>query len=473
MEESTRPSRRNVIWVFGDQHRGQMLARHGDPNAITPNIDNLAEYGVDCLNAVSTEPLCCPARGTLLTGRYSHHCVPGHNFGLPPGQETIADVLNAAGYETAYFGKWHLAGRQVRMPDGSHEKVVAQPASGTPAGQEFRETMREIAREQRGGFSTWIGYENNNSPHNTWVQGHRDETEIPLQRLSGFETDALTDLLIDYVRGKAEEAPEDARPFFAALSVQPPHDPYSAPPEFMGNYNPASIELRPNVARVPRIEEQARRELAGAYAMVENLDWNLGRIREALVETGLDSDTEILFFSDHGDLHGSQGQFRKTSPFAESLNIPLIFGGGLDVQGPTVRQRNQLPIGLVDLAPTTLGLCGVAVPDWMQGTDYSWLKRRRVSEPDSIPDSAYAQIVVPTLHGDSVDKAWRCLVTRDGWKYACFEEMEWLLFNLNEDPYEMANLVHNAKYAAERRRLNDRLREWIDVTGDAFPMPDF
>jgi len=445
-----------------------MLACHGDPNAITPNLDFLAEYGVDCRNAVSTEPLCCPARGTLLTGRYSHHCVPGHNYALPPGQQTLAHVLNDAGYDTAYFGKWHLAGQKVRLQDGSVEKVEKEQCAGTPADQRFRETMRWIPPESRGGFQTWIGYENNNSPHNTWVHGHRGDTDVPLHRLDGFETDSLTDMLVDYLRAGAAEPGDSRKPFFAALSVQPPHDPYAAPEEFMANYNPAQLELRPNVPRIPSVEEVARRELAGAYAMVENLDWNVGRIREALRETGLDTSTEIIFFSDHGDMHGSQGQFRKTSPYAESLNVPLIFAGGLDVQGTTIRKKNRQPIGLIDLAPTTLGLCEVPVPEWMQGTDYSWMRKRDGVEPESVPDSAYAQIVIPTGHANSVDKAWRCVVTQDGWKYASWDGMEWLLFNMNEDPFEMANRANDPKYRAEKNHLNERLAQWVSDTGDSF-----
>lgn len=104
----------NVIWILGDQHRGQALGCNGDPNARTPNLDNLAENGVNFVNAVGGFPLCCPFRGSMLTSRYPHHCVPGHEYQLPPEQQTIADVFNENGYDTAYFGKWHL--------DGFHER---------------------------------------------------------------------------------------------------------------------------------------------------------------------------------------------------------------------------------------------------------------------------------------------------------------------------------------------------------------
>ena len=102
--------RPNVIWILGDQFRAQALASNGDPNARTPNLDRAAVNGVTFTNHLSGFPLCCPFRGSMLTSRYPHHCVPGHEYPLPEGQKTIADVFNASGYRTAYFGKWHLGG---------------------------------------------------------------------------------------------------------------------------------------------------------------------------------------------------------------------------------------------------------------------------------------------------------------------------------------------------------------------------
>ena len=87
------------------------------------------------------------------------------------------------------------------------------------------------------------------------------------------------------------------------------------------------------------------------------------------------------------------------------------------------------------------------------------------------PDSAYLQIVVPTRHYDSADRPWRGIVTRDRWKYVVLEHQPWLLFNLDEDPYELANHAHDTRFAAERRRLHERLRAWIEDTGDEFALP--
>ncbi len=445
---SNPPEYRNAIWIFGDQHRAQALSCNGDPNVDTPNLDRLSMEGQNYERAVCGFPLCCPFRGSLLTSRYPHEAVPGHEHRLPPELPTVADAFNAHGFDTAYFGKWHLGGFKER--DGRAALAIIPP-------------------EQRGHFDNWIGYENNNSQWDCWVHGGEGADAFQY-RLPGYETDALTELLIDYIQKQGEARKKGAAsPFFAVLSVQPPHDPYVSPERWMGRQNPALLDLRPNVPRVPWVEARTRRELAGAYAQIENLDWNVGRVRQALVDAGLDLTTHLIFFSDHGDLHGSHGQFRKTAPWEESLRIPFIVGG-LQPRYEGRSGRPDVVINHVDIAPTTLGLCGIDKPDWMRGHDYSGLRLPERPQ-QQVPDSAYIQSVIPTGHGDSVDRAWRGVVTRDGWKYVVLAGQPWLLFDLNADPYELVNLAHNTRFATERRRLQARLAQWIEETGDSFELP--
>ena len=430
---------KNAIWIFGDQHRAQALSCNGDPNLNTPHLDRLSAEGQNYERAVSGFPLCCPFRGSLLTSRYPHECVPGHEYPLPEGMPTVADVFNKHDFDTAYFGKWHLGGFEER--NGRAAMFITDP-------------------NRRGGFDTWVGYDNNNSQWDTWVHGGEGDGAFHY-RLPGFETDCLTDMLIDYIRQQAEARKAgNGKPFFVVLSVQPPHNPYVAP---------GQVELRPNVPPVAWVEERARRELAGYYAQIENLDWNVGRVREALVEAGLDLDTNLIFFSDHGDNHGSHGQFLKTSPLEESVRIPFIIGG-LHPRYEGRSGRPDVPMNHVDIAPTTLGLCGIDAPEWMRGHDYSGLRLPSRPQIES-PDSAFIQSVIPTGHGDSVDRPWRAVVTRDGWKYVAFEGQPLLMCNLNEDPYEMVNLAHNTRFRAARKRLQDRLAQWITDTGDTFTLP--
>ncbi|MEX1016107.1 MAG: sulfatase [Phycisphaeraceae bacterium] len=450
MPDQPDAKRANVIWIFGDQHRAQALGCMGDANVHTPQIDRLAAEGVTSTAAVAGCPLCCPYRGSLLTSQYPHKAVPGHERPLPDDMPTVAQPFNEAGYHTAWFGKWHVDGWQER--DG-------------------RAVMHTVPRARRGGFETWLGYENNNSQWDTWLHGHNEAgEEVAHHRLPAYETDVLTDRLIDYIQRRATaEQGGDGEPFFASLSVQPPHDPYVAPEPWMSRHTPGQVQFRPNVPDVPRVREQAARELAGYYAMIENLDWNLGRLREAIAAAGLADQTHIVFFSDHGDMHGSHGQFRKTCPYEEAVRVPFILGGPAQYRTKAGR-RSPLLVNHVDIAPTSLGLAGIPVPDWMAGYDYSG-HRLLGPVPDDTPDSAYLQLVEPTGHGHSTDRPWRGVVTTDGWKYVCLEHQPWLMFNLNEDPYEQVNLAHNAAFRNQRQRLHDRLAQWIADTDDTFALP--
>ena len=445
--------RPNLLWLFADQHRHHATGYAGDPNLHTPNLDQLALTGVTPRGGgVSGYPLCCPFRGSLLTSVYPHRCIPVHEAPLPDNQKTVAHAFNDAGYDTVWFGKWHV--------DGCLENTG-------------RATLHIVPPHRRGGFKEWVGYENNNSQFDTWVHGGR-HGECEPRRLDGFETDALTDLLIDYLERRAA-APDDA-PFFAALSVQPPHWPMQCPPEFH-RLRPDEARPRPNVPPGGDAERGFRLGAPGYCGLIENWDHNVGRIVAALRRLGLSTDTHIVLFADHGEMLGSHGHFGKVLPHEESIRVPLILGGadffynGLAsneylTRGGDAPEHEDVLVNHVDIAPTSLGLCGLPVPDWMEGYDYSFI-RKGGPAPADVPDSALIQAIEPREESP----AYRALITRDGWKYACTPEAPWLLFNLRDDPFEMANLVHTPKAAATRRRLHERLAAKLAEVGDPFALP--
>ena len=440
----------NIIWIFGDQHRSQSLGFHGDPQVRTPVIDNLARKGRDFSCAVAGAPWCCPFRGALLTGAYPHNNgvtqTPG---GLDPSKPTVAQPFRGAGYHTAYVGKWHLGHGHLR--DGV------------------------VAPEARGGFDYWLGYENNNNQEHCYVHGSGCETPV---RLDGYETDALTDQFIKHLHEHTGGG-ENYDPFFAVLSVQPPHNPYCPPmtSPYGPPLTPGEVQLRRNVPGIPWVEEKARRDIAGYNAMIENLDWNIGRIQQALKAGDVDRDTYIIFFSDHGDMLGSHGQWEKSAPWEESIRIPFIIS---HVRGSEVLPCDPCDavVNHVDIAPTSLGLCGIDVPDWMEGYDYSgscqfaengW--STPAPSPDE-PESAYLQQIPRKFHPLCPNKAWRGVAMRDGWKYVCTPGNDWLLYNTREDEFELGNFVHNSKFQDVRARCWDALKAWIDKTGDDFPLPE-
>lgn len=493
--------RKNVIWLVADQFRAQATGYAGDPNVRTPHLDRLAAEGANFFRAVSGTPLCSPFRGAMMSGRYPHNNgVLGHRYPLPAGTKTVAHAFLEAGYRTCYVGKWHLDGDRQGLddPDESSDRV------------------RMVPPERRGGFEDWWAYENNNRPFDCIVHTDVGRTPEGIRvlgsadgmenfRAPGYETDGLTDILLAWLQVQSRERAE--QPFFAVLSVQPPHNPYTAPSNVMARQVPAQIRLRPNVPNIPRITERARRDLAGYYAGVEQLDHNVGRIRSALEDLCLEDETYLMFFSDHGDCHGSHGHWRKTLPWEESIRIPFLVGG------PSREHQNsnrpEVPINHVDIAPTSLGMCGIPVPAYMEGMDYSELiggdpsgRGKRLKSQASegggsgdseldrlpaasevgetpasawsevIPDSAYLSLPVPTGNAQSVDRPWRGIVTTDNWKYVCLEGQPWMLYNLQEDPYELANLAHEPTYHVKRNELHRQLQQWIIRAGDAFDLPD-
>jgi arylsulfatase A-like enzyme len=428
--------RPNVIWLITDQHRHHAQGFAGDPNLHTPNLDNLAHMGLTCeRGAVSGYALCCPYRGSLLTSRWPHECIPVHEAPLPDGMPTVATAFNAAGYHTAWYGKWHV--------DGAKER-------------EGRAGFWIVPPERRGDFQEWVGYDNNNSQWDTWVHGGEGESAF-LERLDGWETDVLTDRFIAYI----ERQSAGAKPFFAALSVQPPHGPCQCPAEFR-RLRPDEVVLRPNVPPGSEAERAAREATPGYYGMIENWDMNVGRIVAALHRLGLYEKTHIMIFADHGDMLGSHGHFGKVVPYEESIRVPFIFAG-CPQYGRLKGGRTSAFLNHVDIAPTSLGLAGVPPPDWMCGTDWSHVRTGKAAT-GPLPDSAYIQAIEPREQSP----AYRAIVTADNWKYAATEQGPWLMFNLNDDPYEMANLAHRPRHRQQQDRMHARLLQWIADTGDSF-----
>ena len=182
--------RPNVVWIFGDQHRAQALGCMGDANAYAQYRCARSRWR-DLLSrrfrlsALPSLPRIA-AVGTLSASRCS-----GSSDAASTGVINGGTAFRAAGYHTAYFGKWHLDGYQER--DG-------------------RAVFHHVPRPRRGGFDTWLGYENNNAQYDTWLHGHTGEEEVEEHRLERYETDALTDLLLRHV----EERAADGAPFCRA-----------------------------------------------------------------------------------------------------------------------------------------------------------------------------------------------------------------------------------------------------------------
>ncbi len=279
----------NVLIVLADQWRAQAFGFAGDPNVRTPNFDRLAMESVRLTNAISGLPVCSPTRASLMTGqRPLTHGIFLNDVQLNPNAVTLAKVLKAAGYQTGMIGKWHIDGRG---------------------------RSNFIPRERRQGFDYWKVLECTHNYTNSLYYA-----DDPAKRVwPGYDAFAQTRDACDYIRSQSRSN----QPFALVLAWGPPHDPYfTAPAKYRALYDPATLQLRPNVPA--GLETEVRKMLAGYYAHCTALDDCMGEILDTLRDSGAARKTILLFSADHGDMLGSQGQFKKQRPYDEAIRVPML-----------------------------------------------------------------------------------------------------------------------------------------------------
>jgi arylsulfatase A-like enzyme len=448
------PGRRpNILLIISDQLRRHALGCYGDPNVSTPHLDRLAAEGVRFANSCVTYPVCVPSRFTLMTGQYAHsRLVPAIGWRMSPAERTIAHELGDAGYQTAYVGKWHLFG--------------AHPGRGRPLAH--KRGLTPIPRPFRGGFECWRAFEFRNDPFDTHY--FVDDDPAP-HRIDGYQTDGLFGLAQRFL---AEERDRD-RPFFLVLSVEPPHSPLVAPESYLARWRDRELVLAPNVPSAPARSAQADRPAAAKrrddlrryYAMVENLDDNVGALLRFLDSQGLRDDTAIVFLADHGDLKGGHGLDGKQHPYEESVGVPFIVshprggaGGGRVLPDVTCTE---------DWFPTLRGLAGLPPRPGTPGVD---LSARLRGGPGLARDGVLLELVMDVRPSSPYyEQTWRAWRT-ERFKYTLLGgeagARPWHLFDLREDPYELRNLVDDPRYQEVAAQLHGRLLRAVAESHDDY-----
>lgn len=442
-------SRPNLLVIFCDQLRRDAIAAFGDDNVETPHLDQMVRDGVSFVHACSTYPICVPFRFTLMTGKYAHsRFVPGIEWRMSPAERTLADEFNNAGYESIYLGKWHLYGGHALLPGHSARKANLTP----------------VPRDHQGRWQKWLGFELRNGHFDTCYYEDDDPQPRPIET---YQTDGLFDLAMQYIGNRAE--PD--RPFGCVISVEPPHFPYEAPAELEAKWRDRPITVPPSFCARDQAEREnflARRRLY--YAMVENLDQNVGRLRTWLGETGLDSNTLVVFFSDHGEMGGCHGlpTALKQYPYEESVGIPLIIcdPGQPDRAGI----RLPTPTCTEDLFPTLLGLCGLPSRQDLPGTDLAPLIRGEIGH--LARPGVLLEYVAETRAGSPFHyETWRGFRS-ERFKYTVLGDVNggtpWQFFDLQTDPFEMNNLVRDPAWTAEIARHHEWMRARMAETGDLY-----
>jgi arylsulfatase A-like enzyme len=430
--------RPNILFVFSDQQRYDTLGCTGNDLVGTPNLDRLARDGVCMTQAFSGCPICSPYRAQILTGRYAHATgVLDNEYRLRDDQVTLAQALKGAGYAMAYVGKWHLG-------------------------------YGPYTPEKRYGFDHMAAYDCQH--HYYEVTYH--ENEAGPYPMDGWAPTVETDLAIGFLRDHLEK--DNGKPFLLMLSWGPPHWPYDQYPEAFQLYDPGEVDLPPNVPE--QMAAYARSEIAHYYGNISALDAEMGRLLSWLDEQGIAQNTIVCYSSDHGDHLSSHGYGKpmdgwlhhtkrasKATPYEGSVHVPFLLRYPRCV--PAGCQVDTL-FSSVDVMPTLLGLAGVPAPAGIQGTDLSHaMLGQEVPEPDSV----YLQILGPGWpHRGEWVGYWRGVRT-SRWTYARWHGTgEVLLFDRESDPYEMTNLAGKPEFAPVQASLEERLRQWMEETGDPF-----
>ncbi len=419
----------NVLFMFADQMHAFVMGCMGNDEIKTPNLDKLANEGVLFRNCYSNAPVCTPFRATLISGMYGSQTDTLHNCAyIPEGTRTLAASLNDGGYRTSWVGKWHL---------GDKGNIGILP-------------------ELRADFTDFIGYQ----CYNDFLHGVKFWDEDGQEHVyDHHRTDVTTDIAIERL-GKVKD-----QPFAMFVSYQTPHYPEQPAWRFEQMYQNVTLTRRPNARDVepytktqsppspkPQENDPLFQKYGGDldaylrqyYAMVTQLDDNIGRMLDALDELGIADSTAVIFTSDHGDMQGSQGLTNKGLPFEESSRIPLIVRVPNGVSGNVI---DDLVSG-IDFYPTCLDYAGCVPEPSAEGDSFAALTRDASAPP--MNRAIFSEM-----------QPW-CMVRVGDYKLVADKDpfTPTHLFNLSDDPYELTNLLNKEAVAHVQRELLSKLQSW-------------
>lgn len=423
----------NVVFLFADQWRASAAGYAGDPNVKTPCLDQLAKESVNFETAVSVCPVCTPYRAALLTGRYPTSTGMFMNdIYMPDSELCMGEMFKAAGYETAYIGKWHL--------DGHGRSSYIPP-------------------ERRQGFDYWKVAEcDHNYQKSHYYTGNSSEKKF----WDGYDAFAQTKDAGKYISDHAK----DEKPFLLVVSYGTPHFPHgNALQEYKDMYPPEKLKLPLNVP--DEMKKKASSEMQGYYAHCTALDKCIGEVVQALHDAGLADNTLLVFTSDHGEMMGAHGipPYTKQVPWDESCRVPFL------LRYPAVAGKSgrvvKTPINTPDILPTLLALSGVAIPKTIEGDDLSGL----VKGGDEQPDRA-ALIMSVSPFAAQLKSEYRGIRTS---RYTYVKNLEgaWLLYDNQADPLQMNNLVGKAEQSERQKKMDDKLQAELKKIGDDFKPRQF
>ncbi len=449
---AAKESRPNVLFISADDLNND-LGCYGHALVKSPNIDRLASKGVRFDRAYCQFPLCNPSRVSLLTGLRPRTTqiwdLETEMRSRLPNVVTLPQLFQTNGYYVARVGKIYHYGVPREIGTSGQDDSASWQQVVNPSGYDksHEAEVVNLTPQMKGlGFAlAWMKTANDTEPH--------------------------TDELIATETIKLLEQNKD-RPFFIAAGFFRPHVPEVAPAKYFDLYPLEKVQLPTEPAEhlknIPTaalpvqplnygIETNKLREFKRAYyASVSYLDAQVGRLVDALKRLGLEKNTIIVFWSDHGFLLGEHGQWQKQSLFEESARVPLII---VDPRAKGNGGASERTVELLDIYPTLADLCQIEPPQNLEGKSLRSLLQNPKGE---WARPALTQVTRKGLKG--------CSIRTERWRYT-----EWNkgqdgaeLYDHSNDPQEHHNLVADAAYAKTLAHLKQLLPEvWEDVSSPA------
>jgi choline-sulfatase len=440
----------NIIFVMADQMTPFMTGPYGQKIARTPNLDALARAGTVFENAYCNSPLCVPSRMSMFAGRLPSRIGAYDNASeFPCHSPTMMHYLRRAGYRTAVAGKTHFIGADQLHGFDDRLTPCIFPADFTMLpdwrkgpvynrGTSIQSMLRAL------GPSKW-------------------------NRQLAFDSMAF-DRGLEYL--DVHQLSKKDQPLFLNLSLTQPHDPFTSTKEFLDLYKNAHIPLPRDHGDIRRLsptyewfiihhgldkeklsDERIREARRNYLAMISWVDDKLGQLMKELQRLGMDSNTILIFTSDHGEMMGEHGQWSKRLMLEWSSRIPLIMAGYGKIPAG---KRVAAPVSLVDLFPTFMELAEVKTETPLDG-------RSLLPLLDGRDDGRERECIAEYLGEGTIEPV---RMVRSG-KMKCITVNGYppQLFDLERDPEESTNLASAREYAAAETKI--RKRADMDWDGSA------
>jgi len=473
----------NLLFLWCDQQRKDTMSVYGNTKIHAPNLNKLAAESLVFLNPYDSQPVCTPARSTVMTGLWPHMngCL-ANNIPLSKQIPTLPEILNDPDYRTGYFGKWHL-GDEIFAQHGFEEWASTEDGYNKYYSKERDPNMRS-------GYCHFL-IEKGYKPEKNDVFSRNFAVRLPIEHC---KPKFLEMKAVDFLKRHKGE------PFILYVNFLEPHGPHWGP--LNDEHDPNQVDLPPNFndpleedeplfyrrrlesQKDAKTEADWRRFIAIYWGQVTQVDLSIGAILKALEDLGLAENTIVVHTADHGEMMGAHHLTGKTVQFQESVQVPWL------MRIPQMGRKQRLierAVSHIDMVPTVLDCMGRPMEGRFPGQSLLPLARgEKVAEdhvfiewnfvegkgdktkkPSGKEDKKGKSSEEAGAESGPVPQAFiRTVVSPDGWKLCLADRDKHQLFNLQKDPWETTNLYYTGQHGEVITRLRDRIHTWQEKVKD-------